>query len=50
MNRFILATIALLLTIVVTGCNTVQGMGEDLQSAGQSIQKAATPKSNNNNN
>jgi len=43
MNRFILATIALLLTVVVTGCNTVQGIGEDMKAAGQSIQKAATP-------
>ena len=49
MNRFILATIALMLTVVVAGCNTFQGMGEDLQSAGQAVQKAATPKSGNNN-
>jgi predicted small secreted protein len=43
MNRLILATVALLLTVVVTGCNTVQGMGEDLQAAGHAVQKAATP-------
>lgn len=44
MNRIILAMTALLLTAVVTGCNTMQGFGEDMKSAGQSIQKAATPK------
>jgi predicted small secreted protein len=49
MNRFILGTIALMLTVVVAGCNTFQGMGQDIQSAGQSIQKAATPKNGNNN-
>ena len=43
MNRFILASLALVLTVVVAGCNTVQGMGEDIQSAGHAIQKAATP-------
>ena len=26
---------------IVSGCNTVQGMGEDLQQGGQAIQKAA---------
>ncbi len=46
MNRFILATIALLLTVATTGCNTVQGMGQDLKDAGQSIQHAATPNHN----
>jgi predicted small secreted protein len=49
MNRFILATVALVLTAVTTGCNTMQGMGTDIQSAGQAIQKAATPKNGNNN-
>ena len=44
MNRFVFATIALLLTVAVAGCNTMQGFGEDMKSAGQSIQKAATPK------
>ena len=42
MNRFIFATIALLLTAVVAGCNTVQGFGQDMKAAGHSIEKAAT--------
>ena len=44
MNRFILATIALLLTVVTTGCNTMQGLGTDIQQGGQALEKAATPK------
>jgi predicted small secreted protein len=43
MNRFIFATIALLLAAVTAGCNTVQGMGMDLQSTGRAIQRAGTP-------
>ena len=44
MNCFILASIALLLTVVVTGCNTMQGLGTDIQQGGQALEKAATPK------
>jgi predicted small secreted protein len=50
MNRFILATVALLLTAMTTGCNTMQGLGTDIQNAGQSLEKAATPASQQQNN
>ena len=35
--------IAVLIAAAVTlaGCNTVEGMGEDIQKAGESIEKAA---------
>lgn len=42
MTRFVFATAALLLTITVAGCNTFQGIGEDIQKGGQAIEKAAT--------
>jgi entericidin B len=42
MNRFVLATLALLLTAVTAGCNTIQGIGTDIKQGGESIQKAAT--------
>jgi predicted small secreted protein len=28
--------------LTLTGCNTLEGMGEDIQKAGESIEKAAT--------
>ena len=37
------ACIALLL-IAVTGCNTVKGVGQDLQKAGEKIEDAAKKK------
>ncbi len=35
--------IAVLITAALTlaGCNTIEGMGEDIQKAGESIEKAA---------
>ncbi len=29
-------------TLVLTGCNTVRGMGEDLERAGQAIQRESS--------
>jgi predicted small secreted protein len=40
MKSMIAILIAATLTLV--GCNTIEGMGEDIQKAGQSIEKAAT--------
>jgi predicted small secreted protein len=40
MKPMIAVLIAAALTLV--GCNTIEGMGEDIQKAGQSIEKAAT--------
>jgi len=33
---------AAILTLMTGGCNTVQGMGEDLQSLGQGMEKSAS--------
>lgn len=44
MKRFALAIMAFALIAATTGCNTMQGIGEDIQSGGQAIQKAATKK------
>ncbi|GAB2180284.1 hypothetical protein DLREEDagrD3_05070 [Denitratisoma sp. agr-D3] len=32
---------ALLIVIAVTGCNTVRGIGQDIEKGGEAIQKAA---------
>ena len=41
MNRFVLVTMALLITVMAAGCNTMKGLGEDIQQGGQSLEKAA---------
>ena len=45
MNKFaslLLATIALLLsTFALSGCNTVRGIGQDVQRAGSAVSNAA---------
>jgi predicted small secreted protein len=35
---------ALSFALVLAGCNTVRGAGEDIQKAGSAIEKAATKK------
>lgn len=42
MKSTILITICATLITLLSGCNTVQGIGKDLQQGGQDIQKAAT--------
>ncbi len=37
-------TLVLSLAIAVAGCNTVRGMGQDLQKAGEKIEDAAKKK------
>lgn len=32
---------ALILLLALAGCNTTEGVGEDLQSAGKEVEKAA---------
>lgn len=34
--------ISLVLTVLLSGCNTVEGLGKDMQQGGQKIQKAAS--------
>jgi entericidin B len=41
MTRLIVAIVAALLSLGLAGCNTLKGMGQDLQKAGQSIENAA---------
>lgn len=36
--------IALLLALALVGCNTVKGVGQDLQKAGEKIEDAAKKK------
>ncbi len=38
------ALIALSLVFVLSGCNTVKGVGQDLQKAGEKIEDAAKKK------
>jgi predicted small secreted protein len=40
MNR-ITALLSVALLLVLTGCNTVKGMGQDIQKAGSAIEKSA---------
>jgi predicted small secreted protein len=40
MKKFALLAI-LSLSVVLTGCNTVKGLGQDLQKAGETIEGAA---------
>lgn len=40
-RKFILACCALLTALSLTGCNTVEGVGEDLQAGGAAVEDAA---------
>ncbi len=40
MTKFAIA-IALISTFVLTGCNTVKGVGQDVQRAGGALERAA---------
>lgn len=43
MKRFIALSIVMMVTLLlVSGCNTVRGAGEDLQQGGEAIQRAAS--------
>jgi predicted small secreted protein len=35
---------AVLLAMLVSGCNTVQGVGKDLKQGGEAIERSATKK------
>ncbi|CCW17752.1 hypothetical protein EBBID32_21010 [Sphingobium indicum BiD32] len=41
MTKKILAALLLTGSLMVAGCNTVEGAGRDVQSAGQAVEKAA---------
>ena len=40
MNKIFLSLV-IVIVMALTGCNTFKGMGKDLESAGQTIQKAS---------
>jgi predicted small secreted protein len=42
--KIILISITLLTTFMLAGCNTVKGMGQDIQKAGESIESAVKKK------
>ena len=41
MNRLILVVAALAITVGLSACNTIRGMGQDIQKAGEKIEGAA---------
>lgn len=41
MRQIILTISAIALTLALTSCNTVAGLGEDTQAAGRKIERAA---------
>ena len=40
MKKLILAVLIIIYLTVLTGCHTIHGVGQDIESAGESIQKA----------
>lgn len=40
-RKLLLACAALLATLTLAGCNTVEGVGEDLQGGGRAVENAA---------
>ncbi len=42
--KTITALFTLALVLLLSGCNTVRGMGQDIQKAGETIEGAATKK------
>jgi len=41
MNNFKLVSIFMMLMFMLGGCNTMEGAGQDIQSAGQELEDAA---------
>ena len=41
MHRFILFTGLVALSLMASGCNTMEGFGQDVQKGGQNIEKSA---------
>ncbi len=46
MKLFTLIACACMLTLMVAGCNTVEGAGEDLQAGGRAVENAAQDAKN----
>lgn len=41
MTKKIMATMVLAVTMLTAACNTVEGAGKDVQSAGKAVERAA---------
>jgi predicted small secreted protein len=41
MNKLALIAVAIAMAVSLTACNTVQGIGKDIEKGGQAIGKAA---------
>ncbi|HTH79052.1 MAG TPA: entericidin A/B family lipoprotein [Ramlibacter sp.] len=41
MNKTIATLLALATVALLAGCNTIHGMGQDIQKAGSAVEKAA---------
>lgn len=46
----IVISFVIISSLLLSGCNTAQGFGEDVEQGGKAIQRAATQNNNNNNN
>lgn len=42
MKKMIMLVITGVFTLTALGCNTMEGLGEDIQKGGEAIEKAAT--------
>ncbi len=40
-KRIVLTVLIFAVIVALTGCNTLKGMGKDIKSVGESIEKAA---------
>ncbi|MBM4146563.1 MAG: entericidin A/B family lipoprotein [Nitrospira sp.] len=43
-KKLILAVLIIIYLTVLAGCHTIHGVGQDIESAGESIQKATDKK------
>lgn len=46
-NRLVTMSLTLCTVIVLTACNTMEGFGQDMKNAGQSIENAASKHTGN---
>jgi entericidin B len=42
MKKLTLATVSLIAVLSLSACNTMQGVGKDIEKGGEAIQKAAS--------
>ncbi len=44
LNKTVLVALSVLMTVIFTGCETVKGVGKDIQKAGEAIEKSVSKK------